>query len=223
MTDIDRAGTERIEGIAAALDIANLDTDQIMPKQFLRGIDKAGLDRGLLWDLRFDGQGRARNDFVLNRPGFAETRVLIAGPNFGCGSSREHAVWGLQQYGIQAVVAPSFGEIFYSNALNNGLLAVMLAPADALELMEAAKAATRAAEPLRVAISVQASTVGWSGQTRLFALSARHRTMLLEGLDVIGASLAHRAEIAAFAQRHWAQQPWVRDIARRTKERLDRR
>jgi 3-isopropylmalate/(R)-2-methylmalate dehydratase small subunit len=223
MTDIDRAGTERIEGIAAALDIANLDTDQIMPKQFLRGIDKAGLDRGLLWDLRFDGQGRARNDFVLNRPGFAETRVLIAGPNFGCGSSREHAVWGLQQYGIQAVVAPSFGEIFYSNALNNGLLAVMLPPADALELMEAAKAATRAAEPLRVAISVQASTVGWSGQTRLFALSARHRTMLLEGLDVIGASLAHRAEIAAFAQRHWAQQPWVRDIARRTKERLDRR
>jgi len=223
MTDIDGAGTERIEGIAAALDIANLDTDQIMPKQFLRGIDKAGLDRGLLWDLRFDGQGRARNDFVLNRPGFAETRVLIAGPNFGCGSSREHAVWGLQQYGIQAVIAPSFGEIFYSNALNNGLLAVMLPPADALELMEAAKAAIRAAEPLRVAISVQASTVGWSGQTRLFALSARHRTMLLEGLDVIGASLAHRTEIAALAQRHWTQQPWVRDVARRTKERLDRR
>lgn len=223
MADIDQAEVGRIEGVAAPLDIANLDTDQIMPKQFLRGIDKAGLDRGLLWDLRFDGQGRARAEFVLNRPGFAETRVLIAGPNFGCGSSREHAVWGLQQYGIQAVIAPSFGEIFYSNAMNNGLLAVMLPPADALELMEAAKASTRAAEPLRVAISVQASTVGWSGQTRSFALSARHRTMLLEGLDMIDASLAHRAEIAAFAQRHWAQQPWVRDVARRTKERLDRR
>ena len=223
MADIDQAEVGRIEGVAAPLDIANLDTDQIMPKQFLRGIDKAGLDRGLLWDLRFDGQGRARADFVLNRPGFEQTRVLIAGPNFGCGSSREHAVWGLQQYGIQAVIAPSFGEIFYSNAMNNGLLAVMLAPADALELMEAAKASTRAAEPLRVAISVQASTVGWSGQTRSFALSARHRTMLLEGLDMIDASLAHRAEIAAFAQRHWVQQPWVRDVARRTKERLDRR
>ena len=223
MADIDQAEVGRIEGVAAPLDIANLDTDQIMPKQFLRGIDKAGLDRGLLWDLRFDGQGRARADFVLNRPGFEQTRVLIAGPNFGCGSSREHAVWGLQQYGIQAVIAPSFGEIFYSNAMNNGLLAVMLPPADALELMEAAKASTRAAEPLRVAISVQASTVGWSGQTRSFALSARHRTMLLEGLDMIDASLAHRAEIAAFAQRHWAQQPWVRDVARRTKERLDRR
>ena len=223
MADIDQAEVGRIEGVAAPLDIANLDTDQIMPKQFLRGIDKAGLDRGLLWDLRFDGQGRARADFVLNRPGFEQTRVLIAGPNFGCGSSREHAVWGLQQYGIQAVIAPSFGEIFYSNAMNNGLLAVMLPPADALELMEAAKASTRAAEPLRVAISVQASTVGWSGQTRSFALSARHRTMLLEGLDMIDASLAHRAEIAAFAQRHWVQQPWVRDVARRTKERLDRR
>ena len=220
MADIDRVGTGRIEGVAAALDIANLDTDQIMPKQFLRGIDKAGLDRGLLWDLRFDGQGRARADFVLNRPGFEQTRVLIAGPNFGCGSSREHAVWGLQQYGIQAVIAPSFGEIFYSNAMNNGLLAVMLPPADVLELMAAA---TRAPAPLRVAISVQDSMVSWPGQTRSFTLSPRHRTMLLEGLDMIGASLAYRAEIAAFAQRHWARQPWVRDVARRTKERLDRR
>ncbi|MFL6832581.1 MAG: 3-isopropylmalate dehydratase small subunit, partial [Xanthobacteraceae bacterium] len=105
-----------IEGIAAPLDIANLDTDQIMPKQFLRGIDKAGLDKGLLWDLRFDGEGRERAEFVLNRPEFVDTRVLVCGPNFGCGSSREHAVWGLQQYGIQAVIAPSFGEIFYSNA-----------------------------------------------------------------------------------------------------------
>ena len=220
MADVDQAEAGRIEGVAAPLDIANLDTDQIMPKQFLRGIDKAGLDRGLLWDLRFDGQGRARADFVLNLPGFEQTRVLIAGSNFGCGSSREHAVWGLQQYGIRAVIAPSFGEIFYSNAMNNGLLAVMLAPADALELMAAA---TRAAVPLRVAISVQDSTVSWPGQTRSFTLSARHRTMLLEGLDMIGASLAHRAEIAVFAQRHWAQQPWVRDVARRTKERLDRR
>jgi len=219
MADVDQAEAGRIEGVAAPLDIANLDTDQIMPKQFLRGIDKAGLDRGLLWDLRFDGQGRARADFVLNLPGFEQTRVLIAGSNFGCGSSREHAVWGLQQYGIRAVIAPSFGEIFYSNAMNNGLLAVMLAPADGLELMAAA---TRAAVPLRVAISVQDSTVSWPGQTRSFTLSARHRTMLLEGLDMIGASLAHRAEIAVFAQRHWAQQPWVRDVARRTKERLDR-
>ena len=104
--------------------INNLDTDQIMPKQFLRGIDKAGLDQGLLYDLRFDAAGGPRRDFVLNRPEYTHSRILIGGENFGCGSSREHAVWGLLQYGIQAIVAPSFGEIFYSNAMNNRLLLV---------------------------------------------------------------------------------------------------
>ena len=120
-----------IRGRAARLDIANLDTDQIMPKQFLRGIDKAGLDKGVLYDLRFDGQGRLRPDFVLNRPGFAGVDLLLAGANFGCGSSREHAVWGMQQFGFKAVVASSFGEIFYSNAMNNRLLLAMVSPEDA--------------------------------------------------------------------------------------------
>src|ERR1700730_13481907 len=111
-----------IEGIAAPLPISNLDTDQIMPKQFLRGIDKAGLDKGLLYDLRFDAAGAPRSDCVLNRAEYAGCRILIGGENFGCGSSREHAVWGLLQFGIEAIVAPSFGEIFYSNAMNNQLL-----------------------------------------------------------------------------------------------------
>jgi 3-isopropylmalate/(R)-2-methylmalate dehydratase small subunit len=210
----------RIDGIAAPLDIANLDTDQIMPKQFLRGIDKAGLDQGLFWDLRFDGDGRPRTGFVLNRPEFASTRVLIAGPNFGCGSSREHAVWGLQQYGIDAVIAPSFGEIFYSNAMNSGLLAVLLPQADVSELMEEA---TNAAEPLRIQIDVQALVVRSPRKTSSFTLSERHRRMFLEGLDMIGASLAYKAQIAAFAERHWASQPWVHDVPRRTKHRLDSR
>ena len=209
-----------ITGIAAPLDIANLDTDQIMPKQFLRGIDKAGLDRGVLWDLRFTGDGQPRTEFVLNRPEFAGTRMLIAGPNFGCGSSREHAVWGLQQYGIEAVIAPSFGEIFYSNAMNNRLLAVMLAEAEVDALM---REASESAYPLHAEISVRTMTVRTPLHTFAFAISQRHRTMFLEGLDMIGASLAHRAEIAAFAERHWADQPWVRDVARRTKQRLDRR
>lgn len=209
-----------IEGIAAPLDIANLDTDQIMPKQFLRGIDKTGLDQGLLWDLRFDGDGQPRADFVLNRAEFRGTRVLIAGPNFGCGSSREHAVWGLQQYGIEAVIAPSFGEIFYSNAMNNGLLAVLLPQAQVSELM---KEAAEGVGPLRVEINVQTLTVRSPRRASLFMLSERHRRMFLEGLDMIGASLVYEAEIAAFSQRHWAQQPWVRDVARRTKQRLDRR
>ena len=208
----------RIEGIAAPINIANLDTDQIMPKQFLRGIDKAGLDRGVLWDLRFDGEGRPRADFVLNRPAFAGTRVLVTGPNFGCGSSREHAVWGLQQYGIEAVIASSFGEIFYSNAMNNRLLAVMLPEADVQALLTEA---SESPEPLRVAIDVQSLTLRTPRNTHSFALSERQRRMFLDGLDMIGASLTYRAAIDAFAERHWAEQPWVRDIARRTRRRLD--
>jgi 3-isopropylmalate/(R)-2-methylmalate dehydratase small subunit len=212
-----RTEAHRIEGIAATIAIANLDTDQIMPKQFLRGIDKAGLDKGVLWDLRFDGEGRPRADFVLNQPAFAGTRVLIAGPNFGCGSSREHAVWGLQQYGIEAVIASSFGEIFYSNAMNNRLMAVMLAQADVQALMDEAG---ESGEPLRVEIDVQDLTVHTRRTTCSFSLSERHRGMFLDGLDMIGASLRCRAAIDAFAKRHWAEQPWVRDVARLTKRRL---
>jgi 3-isopropylmalate/(R)-2-methylmalate dehydratase small subunit len=209
-----------IQGIAAPLDIANLDTDQIMPKQFLRGIDKANLDQGLLWDLRFDGEGHERTEFVLNRPEFKETRVLVVGPNFGCGSSREHAVWGLQQYGIQAVIAPSFGEIFYSNALNNGLLAVMLPQPEAAALLAQVR---DSALPTHVEIDVAARVVCSAGRTIPFALSDRYRSMLLEGLDMIGASLTHADAIDAFAQRQWAQQPWLRDVARRTMQRLEGR
>ena len=115
-----------IEGSAAPLPIDNLDTDQIMPKQFLRIIDRAGLADGLLYDLRFDEHGAPRAGCVLNQSAYANARILIGGANFGCGSSREHAVWGLQQYGFQAVIAPSFAEIFYSNAMNNRLLLVQL-------------------------------------------------------------------------------------------------
>ena len=201
-----------IEGRAAALPVANLDTDQIMPKQFLRGIDKAGLARGLLHDLRFDAEGRPREDFILNRTAFAGVNVLLAGPNFGCGSSREHAVWGLQQYGLQAVIAPSFGEIFYSNAVNNGLLPAMVDEADALALLEEAAAI---AGPLPLRIDVQALTVASPRRTARFVLSPRHHHMLVEGLDLIGASLMHLGAIDEFAQRHWAARPWLKDVAAR--------
>ena len=210
--------TQRVEGIAAPLDIANLDTDQIMPKQFLRGIDKAGLDKGLLWDLRFDGDGRPRAEFVLNQPAYANTKILFGQSNFGCGSSREHAVWGLQQYGIEAVIAPSFGEIFYSNAMNNQLLAVMLPPSDIQALFDEAAAS---ASPLQVEIDVQNLTVRSPATSSRFVMSERHRRMFLDGLDLIGTSLTHRAAIEAFAERHWTAQPWTQDVARRTTDRLD--
>ena len=212
--------THRIEGVAAPLAIANLDTDQIMPKQFLHGIDKKGLDKGLLWDLRFTGEGTPRPEFVLNRPGYAATRILLAGPNFGCGSSREHAVWGLQQYGIQAVVASAYGEIFYSNAMNNRLLAVLLPEDQVQSLMAEANASP---VPLVLAIDVEAMAVASPTQALRFAMSDRHRTMFLKGIDMIGASLEHEHAIQAFARAHWSREPWVRDVALRTKERLDRR
>jgi 3-isopropylmalate/(R)-2-methylmalate dehydratase small subunit len=210
--------TSRIGGPAAPLEIANLDTDQIMPKQFLHGIDKAGLDKGLLWDLRFTGDGGARPEFVLNQPAFKGTRVLVAGPNFGCGSSREHAVWGLQQYGIQAVIASAFGEIFYSNAMNNRLLAVLLTEDEVQALLGEMRGR---AEPLQIEIDVDSRTMTSPTHHFTFSISERHRSMFLNGQDMIGASLAHKAAIEAFSERHWAAQPWVRDVASRTKQRLD--
>ncbi|WPB58310.1 3-isopropylmalate dehydratase small subunit [Xylophilus sp. GOD-11R] len=203
-------------GRAAALPIENLDTDQIMPKQFLHGIDKSGLDRGLLYDLRYDAQGAPRADFVLNRPERAGTSILIGGANFGCGSSREHAVWGLQQYGIQAVIAPSFGEIFYSNAMNNQLLLVMLPPADIAALMADADRPATA----EVRIDLQHLRVRSASVDAAFGMSARHRHMQMEGLDVIGLSLTYAEQIVAFAEGHWQREPWVRDVAARTVARL---
>ena len=209
--------THRIEGRAAAIRIDNLDTDQIMPKQFLRGIDKMGLAAGLLHDLRFDAAGRPRPGFVLNQPGGAPVRILLGGANFGCGSSREHAVWGLQQYGIEAVVAPGFGEIFYSNAMNNRLLLVMLPQDDIDRLMADADEPVSA----NIRIDVDRMTVRSASVDAAFTLTPRHRRMLLEGMDVIGLSLTYQAQIDAFAAAHWARHPWLKDVPALTRRRLD--
>ncbi|WP_454738515.1 3-isopropylmalate dehydratase small subunit [Cupriavidus necator] len=205
-----------ITGKAAAIRFENLDTDQIIPKQFLRGIDKAGLDQGILYDHRFDATGAPRPDFVLNRPEYAGTSILVGGANFGCGSSREHAVWGLQQFGIRAVIAPSFGEIFYSNAMNNRLLLVMLPR----EVIEQLMNDVDANSDIAITIDIEAMRVRTPAGEYSFELSARHRRMFLEGLDMIGLSLKQRGEIEQFVERYWAQFPWARDVARRTRERL---
>lgn len=200
-----------IEGRAAALRIENLDTDQIMPKQFLRGIDKSGLKQGVLHDLRYDAQGLLRMDFVLNRPVHADASILIGGSNFGCGSSREHAVWGLQQFGIRAIVAPGFAEIFHSNAMNNRLLLVTLPPATVAQLMDLAE--DRSTPTVHIDLGSQ--TLRCGPVAARFELMPRHRRMFLEGLDGIGLSLTHEDRIRAFADAHWARQPWLRDVARR--------
>ncbi|MBO1111487.1 3-isopropylmalate dehydratase small subunit [Bordetella petrii] len=207
-----------IAGIAAPLPYSNLDTDQIMPKQFLRIVDKAGLDRGLLYDLRFDEAGRPRADFVLNQPAYAGASVLVAGPNFGCGSSREHAVWGLQQFGIRAVIAPSFGEIFFFNALNNGLLLVALPAPQVDALLQ--RVSNTASPQVRIDLLAGAVTAadGWAAP---FQLSARHRDMFAHGQDMVGASLRQLDEIARYEAAHWARHPWMRDVAQRVRARLD--
>jgi 3-isopropylmalate/(R)-2-methylmalate dehydratase small subunit len=209
----------RIEGVAAALPAPNLDTDQIMPKQFLRGIDKSGLDKGLLYDLRYDADHQPRTDFVLNRPEYSETSIIVAGSNFGCGSSREHAVWGLQQYGIKAIIASSYGEIFYSNAMNNRLLLVML-PEDVVQQIMADVSNPTTS---KVTIDVERMMVGSYSVELPFTLSDRHRHMFLAGLDIIGATMAMATEIKSFQQRHWEERPWLKDVAYATKARLQSR
>ena len=213
-----RAPVSTIEGAGAPLPIADLDTDQIMPKQFLRITDKAGLADGLLHDLRFDGAGNPQPDFVLNRAEYRAACILVCGPNFGCGSSREHAVWGLRQYGIRALIAPSFADIFYSNALNNGLVTVALPQPD----VDAILRDVSGPGSRRIAIDVEALTVRSDARLARFWLSPRHQRMLLEGTDAIDATLEHRLAIAAFTERHWAARPWLKDVAAKTRERLER-
>jgi 3-isopropylmalate/(R)-2-methylmalate dehydratase small subunit len=206
----------RIKGRSASLRIENLDTDQIMPKQFLRGIDKSGLKEGLLYDLRFDAQGQARSDFVLNQPSYVGASILIGGSNFGCGSSREHAVWGLQQFGIRAVIASSFAEIFYSNAMNNRLLLVTLPPEQIAQLMDDADDPSR--NTVEIDIKEQ-SLKSYSVQAN-FEMMPRHLKMFLEGLDSIGLSLTYQNDISKFSDQHWTRQPWLRDVAAITHRRL---
>lgn len=207
-----------IEGLAAPLPIANLDTDQIMPKQFLRGIDKAGLARGVLYDLRFDSQGVPRPDFVLNQPQYAQAPIILGGANFGCGSSREHAVWGLQQFGVRAVIASSFGEIFYSNAMNNGL---MLATVSEQDLERLFTEASSSRSPMQVRVDVENLQVVSATGAAGFTLSDRHRRMFMEGLDMLGASMLHLPAIQAFAEQWHEANPWLRNLASAARTRLD--
>ncbi|SCU85870.1 3-isopropylmalate isomerase subunit [Cupriavidus necator] len=205
-----------IAGKGAAIRFENLDTDQIIPKQFLRGIDKSGLAEGILYDHRFDASGAPHPGFVLNRPEYAGTSILVSGANFGCGSSREHAVWGLQQFGIRAVIAPSFGEIFYSNAMNNRLLLVMLPR----EVIEPLMNDVDADAGNTISIDVEAMRVRTPSGDYAFELSARHRRMFIEGLDMIGLSLRQRGEIEQFIQQYRSAFPWTTNVARRTRDRL---
>lgn len=202
-----------LEAVAAALPFDNLDTDQLMPKQFLRGIDKSGLAKGMLYNMRHRPDGTVNPDFILNRPGHKETKILVAGPNFGCGSSREHAVWGLMQYGIRAVIAPSFGEIFYSNCFNNGLLAARVAP----EAGERLLAHLAAPTPQKLTVSVEDRTIRTAaGEIFPFTIGERHRTMLLEGLDAVETTMKDIDDIRRWKGAHEKTFPWMAGLPGRS-------
>ncbi|GJE46026.1 3-isopropylmalate dehydratase small subunit [Methylobacterium soli] len=196
----------RVTGPAVPLPGANIDTDVIMPKQFLKGIDRAGLGDGTFFDLRFTGSGEARADFVLNQPGWADARFLVVGPNFGCGSSREHAVWGLLQLGIRAIIGTSFAGIFADNAANNGLLLIGLPPEVLAEIQRVAADPDRN----RLTIDLPAQVIiPQPGPEIPFPVPPLRKAALVRGLDAIGTTLDDAEAIRSFEAAHLAAHPWL--------------
>jgi 3-isopropylmalate/(R)-2-methylmalate dehydratase small subunit len=195
-----------VSGQAAPLLAANVDTDVIMPKQFLKGIDRQGLDRGVFFDLRFLRNGSPDPDFVLNQPAWQGAIFLVVGPNFGCGSSREHAVWGLQQMGIRALIGSSFAGIFYDNCQRNGVLLITLEEAQVQRIGQL----VGQAETARISIDLEAQQIGLAdGSVIDFQIDTLRKTALLLGLDAIGSTLQRREQIKAFERQHLANNPWL--------------
>ncbi len=185
----------RIRAVAAPLPLANVDTDMIIPARYMKALTRSGLGRHLFRELRFDEGNLERGDFVLNRPAFREAQILIADRNFGCGSSREHAVWALADFGIRCVIAPSFGDIFAGNARKNGLLLIRLPDATCAWLREEIALARGA--PIEVDLEAQAIRLA-SGAPIAFDIDPDDRCILIEGLDDIDRTLRHADAIARF-------------------------
>ena len=179
----------KVEGVVCPLDRSDVDTDQIIPKQFLKRIERTGYGQFLFYDWRLDEDGAERPGFELNRPEFRGGSILLAGRNFGCGSSREHAPWGLQEHGFEAIVAPSFGDIFRTNCVKIGLVPVVLPQEQVKALME---------EPGEITVDLKAQTAG----PFPFEFDPFERECLLQGLDDIGRALRHEDEIAAYEAAH---------------------
>jgi 3-isopropylmalate/(R)-2-methylmalate dehydratase small subunit len=196
----------KVSGIAAPLPQGNVDTDVIMPKQFLKGITRDGLARGVFYDLRYDAAGHERPDFILNRPAYRQAGFLVVGPNFGCGSSREHAVWGLQQIGIRAIIGSTFASIFQDNCFRNGLLPVSLTPDQARHVQSLC--ADPAHNTLEVDLAAQVLLLG-DGTRIGFDIDPLRKDDMLSGRDAIAATLRYTADIENFEREHWAAQPWL--------------
>ena len=197
----------RVSGRAAPFPAANVDTDVIMPKTFLKGVDRAGLDVGVFNLLRFR-DGQPDPDFVLNRPGFAGACFLVVGPNFGCGSSREHAVWGLIQLGFRALIGTSFAGIFQDNCRNNGLLTVVLDPETIAHIR--AIVTDPGNNAMTVDLETQIISLDTTGETIGFDIDALGKIALLRGLDAVGLTLDAADNIRSFEAGYYAANPWLR-------------
>jgi len=197
---------DTVSGTAAPFLASNIDTDVIMPKQFLKGIDRKGLDRGLFFDLRFLESGAPNPDFILNQPAWRDAAFLVTGPNFGCGSSREHAVWGLKQMGIRALIGTSFAGIFYDNCQRNGVLAIQVCEA---QLKQIAGVISHA-QTAKICVNLPDQIIELADGTVIpFEIDQLRKQSLLLGLDAIGATLQRAEQIRTFEAGHLAQNPWL--------------
>ncbi len=196
----------RESGKAAPFPAANVDTDVIMPKTFLRGVDRQGLDVGVFNLLRFR-EGRPDPSFILNQSGYQDARFLVVGANFGCGSSREHAVWGLQQLGFRALIGTSFAGIFNDNCRNNGILTVTLDAATIARILDVV--ANPATNGMTVDLPEETIVLEASGERIPFAIEPLRKDALLRGLDPVGATLSYADDIRAFEGRYRAASPWL--------------
>jgi len=195
-----------LTGVPAPLPMINVDTDMIIPKQFLKTIKRTGLGKHLFHEMRFDENGNENPDFVLNKPAYQNASILIAGDNFGCGSSREHAPWALLDFGIRCVIAPSFADIFYNNCFKNGILPIRLQQEDIDKLLDDASRGANAT--LTVDLENQAITGPDGGEIR-FEIDPFRKKCLIEGLDDIGLTMERADRIAAYEERAQVSRPWL--------------
>jgi 3-isopropylmalate/(R)-2-methylmalate dehydratase small subunit len=195
-----------LTAVAAPLNMINVDTDMIIPKQFLKTIKRAGLGKNLFDEMRYDDTGNENPDFVLNKPAYRNARILIAGANFGCGSSREHAPWALLDFGIRCVISTSFADIFYNNCFKNGILPIKVSQEQLDKLMGEAEHGANAT----FTVDLDAQTVtGPDGDSVSFDIDPFRKHCLLNGLDDIGLTLQKEDKIAAFEEKRKAEQPWL--------------
>ena len=195
-----------LTGVPAPMDMINIDTDMIIPKQFLKSIERTGFGKSLFFEMRYRDDGSENPDFVLNKPQYRDAKVLIAGDNFGCGSSREHAPWALLDFGITCVIAPSFADIFYNNCFKNGILPIKLPKEDMDKLLDDAERGANAT----LTIDLEAQTIrGPDGGEINFDVDEFKKHCLLNGLDDIALTMENEAKIDDFEEKQKAAQPWL--------------